>query len=78
MLCWGGHGNRAVREGHWKLVSAKDKSWELYDLENDPGEMRNLAHDQQFKDVLAEHRRLLSEWAKISNDEEGLKYIKNG
>jgi len=36
-------GNRAVREGRWKLVALKDKPWELYDLEGDPTEMNNLA-----------------------------------
>ena len=36
-------GNRAVREGWWKLVALKDKPWELYDLEADPTEMDNLA-----------------------------------
>jgi arylsulfatase A-like enzyme len=69
---------RMIRTRNFKYcVFLKTKEESLVDLKNDPGEMRNLAHDQQFKEVLAEHRRLLSEWAKISNDEEGLKYIKN-
>jgi arylsulfatase len=28
-------GNRAVREGKWKLVAFDDKPWELYDFSND-------------------------------------------
>ena len=36
-------GNRAVREGQWKLVALKDKPWELYDMETDPTERNDLA-----------------------------------
>ena len=37
-------GNRAIRVGYWKLVSAGRKGpWELYDLRTDRCEMKNLA-----------------------------------
>jgi arylsulfatase len=37
-------GNRAIRVGHWKLVSAGRKGpWELYDLRTDRCELKNLA-----------------------------------
>jgi len=52
-LFWEHEGNRAIREGNWKLVSttikskkfteADEKAWELYDLKNDPSETKNLA-----------------------------------
>ena len=43
-LCWERAGNRAVRQGKWKLESHwPNYSWELFDLENDPGETRNVA-----------------------------------
>ncbi|MBM3739040.1 MAG: arylsulfatase [Acidobacteria bacterium] len=42
-LYWEHEGNRAVREGKWKLVSRHPGGWELYDLESDRTEMNNLA-----------------------------------
>ena len=45
-LCWATEGNRAVRVGKWKLVSNKDRPWELYDLEADRTELNNLAAQQ--------------------------------
>jgi arylsulfatase A-like enzyme len=35
-------GNRAVRDGKWKLVADKGKKWELYDMEADRTELNNL------------------------------------
>jgi arylsulfatase A-like enzyme len=48
----------------------------LVDLENDPGELRNLAGDPASRDVLVEHRGMLAEWIKRSDDPEGAKYIR--
>ena len=42
-LWWSHDGHRAVREGDWKLVAAKDDPWELYHLAKDRAESRNLA-----------------------------------
>jgi arylsulfatase len=41
-------GNRALRQGDWKLVSARERGnrWELYDLARDRAEMRDLAASQ--------------------------------
>jgi arylsulfatase len=40
-------GNRAVRDGKWKLVAKGVKGeWELYDMEADRTEMHNLASEQ--------------------------------
>lgn len=36
-------GNRAVREGKWKLVSKYLDEWELFDIEADRSELNNLA-----------------------------------
>ncbi|MBI5690214.1 MAG: arylsulfatase [Verrucomicrobia bacterium] len=42
-LWWEHEGNRAIRQGDWKLVALKNGAWELYDLGKDRGEQRNLA-----------------------------------
>lgn len=50
-------GNRALRIGDWKLVSAKefDNDWELYDLASDRAEMVNLAarHPDRVREMAA-------------------------
>jgi arylsulfatase A-like enzyme len=50
-LFWEHESNRAVREGHWKLVAKADQPWELYDMEKDRTEMHNLAaqHPQEVQ-----------------------------
>ena len=46
-LCWYWAGNRAVRQGNWKLVWEKSaRRWELYDLEADRTELDDLADRQ--------------------------------
>ena len=52
-IFWEHEGNRAIRAGNWKLVSKAEKNkvftaadenaWELYDIETDPTETKNLA-----------------------------------
>ncbi len=36
-------GNRAIRDGKWKLVAKENRPWELYDMEVDRTEMHDLA-----------------------------------
>ena len=46
-LSWALMGNRAIRQGDWKLVwGASDKQWELYDLSVDRSETNDLAKEQ--------------------------------
>jgi arylsulfatase len=42
-LFWEHEGNRAARQGRWKAVALHGRAWELYDLEADPAELRDLA-----------------------------------
>lgn len=46
-LWWYHEGNRAFREGNWKIVAAKDEEWELYNFNVDRTESHNLANDNQ-------------------------------
>jgi arylsulfatase A-like enzyme len=42
-LWWLHEGNRAIRQGDWKLVAARDEPWQLYDLAKDRAENIDLA-----------------------------------
>ncbi|MCO8124332.1 arylsulfatase [Stieleria sp. TO1_6] len=41
-LYWEHEGNRAVREGDWKLVGLRNQPWELYDIAADRTELNNV------------------------------------
>jgi len=60
-IFWEHEGNKAVRQGKWKLVSKHPDNWELYDLDADRTEMHNLAEDnpERVKTLAALHQ----EWA---------------
>ena len=42
-LFWEHEGNRAIRDGKWKLVAKENQPWELYDMEADRTETTSLA-----------------------------------
>ncbi len=61
-IFWEHEGNRAVRQGKWKLVAKHSEPWELYDMEADRSELRNLASSQAAK--MAELTAKYAAWAK--------------
>ena len=71
------HYTRMIRSQRYKYCAFDDPDSKesLVDMENDHGEMRNLVDDPEFQEVLAEHRRLLADWSKISGDNDASKYL---
>ncbi|MEM7015085.1 MAG: arylsulfatase [Verrucomicrobiota bacterium] len=56
-------GNRAIRQGNWKLVWTNyTKEWELYNIADDRSELNNLAAANPER--VQEMERLWLEWAK--------------
>ncbi|NND34174.1 MAG: sulfatase-like hydrolase/transferase, partial [Saprospiraceae bacterium] len=76
-IFWEHEGNRAVRMGKWKLISASSKkhsfiwdqvaelnpvNWELFDMENDRTEMNNLADENP--ELVEKMATMWHNWAK--------------
>ncbi|MBE3096153.1 MAG: sulfatase-like hydrolase/transferase [Planctomycetes bacterium] len=61
-VCRRGTGHM-VRTQRYKYASYGAEGGEqLFDLQQDPGEVRNLLDDPSAKDVLADHRKRLADW----------------
>ena len=75
-IYWEHEGNRAVRQGNWKLVSRYRKEtggeWELYDLQADRTEVNNLI--AKYPKKAAEFIRRYEAWAARSNVEPWLSW----
>ena len=60
-LFWEHEGNSAVRRGRWKLVRKHRHPWELYDIEADRTELRNLA--PEHPELVTDLERAYEAWA---------------
>lgn len=71
--------SRMIRTERLKYCAYKEGQHKesLVDLQNDPGEMVNLAGDNKFQPELTEHRNHLAEWVKLSADSHGIEYLAN-
>ena len=56
-MFWEHEGNAAVRIGQWKLVKRYPRPWELYDLDADRTELRDLAaqHPERVADMAGQY-----------------------
>jgi arylsulfatase A-like enzyme len=60
-IFWEHEGNKAARDGKWKLVQRHKQPWELYEMEADRTERNNLI--AKHPDVAAKLRTAWTEWA---------------
>ena len=60
-IFWEHEGNRAVRDGNWKLVRQYPGNWELYDMEKDRTESNDLAEKEKGR--VEEMVRMYGEWS---------------
>jgi arylsulfatase A-like enzyme len=56
-IFWEHEGNRAVRDGKWKLIAQFDQSWRLYDMDADRSELTDLADNNP-----AIVKRMAAQW----------------
>lgn len=71
---------RSLRTGRFKyaIYDSGENREQLTDLQNDPGEMNNLAGHADYAKVLNEHRRLLRQWVERTGDSIAAEYINAG
>ncbi len=62
---------RMIRSSRFKynVYSSGDNNEQLFDLQNDPGEMKNLAEDPAFQNIKAEHIQQLQQWMENTGDD---------
>ncbi|MCF0055421.1 arylsulfatase [Dyadobacter sp. CY356] len=61
-IFWEHEGNRAIRDGKWKLVAERPEEWQLYDIEKDRTELVDLA--AKYPDVVKDLKTKYDDWFK--------------
>jgi arylsulfatase A-like enzyme len=60
-ICWEHEGNKAVRDGKWKLVLRHRQPWQLFDMEADRTEQQDLI--EQHPELAAKLEAAWNAWA---------------
>ena len=60
-ICIEHEGKRVVRDGKWKLVAYPEKPWELFDLDDDRSESRDLVG--QHSEIVSRLESAYTQWA---------------
>ncbi len=60
---------RMFREGTYKIVRMNDGDWELYDIINDPTELKNLAgsRPEKVNELSGHYERISKQWKQVPN-----------
>ena len=58
-----GHAGRMIRSQRYKYITYRgDPVEQLFDMQADPGEKKNIAGQPKLATVLADHRKMLADW----------------
>lgn len=68
---------RMIVTDQYKYISNDKDMDELYDLKNDPFELKNLVYDQKYKEVLIDMNNRLEKWRQKTNDKITRKTIRD-
>jgi arylsulfatase A-like enzyme len=69
VVCYFRDKQRMIRTDRWKLINYPHiDRWQLFDLTNDPAEMKNLADAPEQRAVVADLREKLAAWQKQAHD----------
>ncbi|MBT3604586.1 MAG: sulfatase-like hydrolase/transferase [Candidatus Latescibacteria bacterium] len=68
---------RMLTSGRYKYIvySQGENPEQLFDLQNDPGEMTSLAYDPKHRNELMRHRTMLSDWTNSIGDPFSLDHV---
>jgi arylsulfatase len=74
-LWWLHENNRAIRQGDWKLVAARDEQWQLYDLAKDRAENDDLAakNPEKAKELAGLWQKKLVEFQELARTDAAAK-----